>query len=285
MKISSKRILVTMIGISILEGCSIFSATQNGYDSDRRYTVPTDRHFRDDVTVPRNRSVPVANASSEEQRTIEHLMQRVMFLERQLEALSGYTPRDIRAMRKDPVTTQRQGSSNQSGYDSPTNSGYDQTPVRSDPPRYRPVPVPSYDQKRPVGDYVQDRSAAPTPSRPEPVPQQRLLQSASERAIRPAQPAANIFQVSYSVPVVIPAYEGTGPRYELYYRFSSREQSDTLVSKLQRTHVVTKPFVMDSEYIVQVGSFSAEEPARIRRDYLYAYVGIAPEMRLKKIRQ
>lgn len=195
-------------------------------------------------------------------RTIQMLEQKIRLLERRLAAMTSYTPNDLKEAYPEEAADRERAVATAGEGRAPS------VPVR---PVLTPPPAM-------LGNGTDRLTAVGTR------PDSTVARASSSRAPRSAREdrvvSAGVLPVNH--PIRVPSYEPSGSRFELYYRFSSRDQSDALIEKLARTHVTPKSFVLDGQYLVQVGSFAAEEPARVRRNYLFTYVGMAPEIRMRR---
>lgn len=278
MNFKSETCVRTVLALSVLAAISACT-TNKAQDSNYRgaYNVGYDTYQRPALRKPMQ-ALP-----DESQQTIQSLAARIRFLERKLAAVTGYTPDDLKAvdesqlpaerpvrstLQAPPVFTapeQRVQTEIRSGaatreYVQPNR--YRQAPARQ--PEVAPTPVmqpvarPWYEQRTETDTNVKIRDG-------------RRVVGASASGLMPVahKPTARVF-------------ESNAPRYDLYYRFGTQEESDALINKLARTHVQPQPLHIDGQHLVQVGSFAAEGAARIRRQYLYSFVGIAPELRLHR---
>lgn len=269
----SRSVLAVLIA-GALASCS----TASPYGVHDRGGRPYDDYGAYETYPPAQRGRPVPRVNVDEERqTIEALAAKIRLLERKLAAVTGYTPAGLDSFPDYGDAPSRPRRTLQAPPEFDTEPAV-RPPVRAERTREngsdssRPSYRRSVSLDRPS---VADHSANEAASRPR--------RPAADRAIPPTT-APYLVSTGYRPKRSIPSYAAAGPRYDLYYRFSSKRESDALVSKLARTHIEPRPMIIDGQHLVQVGSFAAEEPARVRRNYLYTFVGFAPEIRLRRAR-
>lgn len=87
-----------------------------------------------------------------------------------------------------------------------------------------------------------------------------------------------------ATPVAASVPELPSEEWTVVYRFPTREQVDEFYRRLQDGGVTPQRVVLAGrEYLVLVGTFVHQGPARMRREYLGELTGVYPELRMRRL--
>lgn len=79
-----------------------------------------------------------------------------------------------------------------------------------------------------------------------------------------------------------PISEPKAQEWLVIYRFRNHAAGERFARELERVSVTPeRKFLVNGEYVVQVGSYHREERARLRRAFLGEHTGVLPELRVR----